>query len=202
MLLRVISYRLNLFAFVWLLLIATSFGWLFRYQSMPGEVTAAPSQWPSGVRIVPKQDCFNLVVFLHPRCPCSRATLNELSRTLARCPANFNVQVLVWKPSSAALDWTKTDIFHSAELLPSCSIHVDEDGRDAEQFGAATSGHMVLFGKSGELLFSGGITSLRGHEGANPASDALRSLLLQESTAFCSYPVYGCPFSPSNRSDS
>jgi hypothetical protein len=80
----------------------------------------------------------------------------------------------------------------------------DPDGEEAQRFGAATSGHVLLFDPAGELRFSGGITASRGHVGDNDGCDRLIRLLTAgvgaERPSGVGIPavsrqplVYGCP---------
>ncbi len=80
-------------------------------------------------------------------------------------------------------------------LIPrkSCSWS-SEDGDEARRFGAATSGHVMLYDAAGRLHFSGGITPARGHEGDSLGRDAVIDLIEAYRSAGrrCS-PVFGCP---------
>jgi len=71
---------------------------------------------------------------------------------------------------------------------------VDENGAEAQRFQSKTSGQTVLYAPSGELLFHGGITIARGHEGDNPGVDVIESLLQHKDAApvAASTPVFGC----------
>jgi hypothetical protein len=71
----------------------------------------------------------------------------------------------------------------------------DEGGVEAKRFGVATSGHVLLFDRAGRLLFSGGITPARGHEGDSLGRDALIERLAGTRTISgpATSPVFGCP---------
>ena len=89
--------------------------------------------------------------------------------------------------------WCKKDLWHSAAAIPGVQVLCDEEGREAQGLGAATSGQVVLYSPGGELLFSGGITVSRGHAGDNAGRDAVISCLtgLRADRTHC--PVFGCP---------
>ena len=55
-----------------------------------------------------------------------------------------------------------------------------------------TSGHALLFDRDGHLLFSGGITPARGHEGDNFGASAIAARLAGR-PAPAETPVFGCP---------
>jgi len=75
-------------------------------------------------------------------------------------------------------------------------VHVlrDEDGAEAARFGAATSGTVALY-RDGKLLFNGGITPARGHEGDSFGKERLVSLLTTGKADRNDAPVFGCSLS-------
>ena len=82
---------------------------------------------------------------------------------------------------------------------PSVTVVRDDDGREAQRFGAATSGQTFLYDSRGALEFSGGITSARGHAGDNAGRTALISLVDRLETSQRRTQVFGCPlFAPLN----
>lgn len=134
-----------------------------------------------------------LTLFIHPRCSCSRATIAELARVMEAAGDTTDAQVLFVQPPGNPDDWTRTELWKAAELIPGVQVGVDLDGRLAATFGATTSGHAVLDDGSGRPLFSGGITGARGHFGANASSDGLIDLLKTDRIAELQPPVFGCP---------
>ena len=67
----------------------------------------------------------------------------------------------------------------------------DAGGGESRRFGALTSGHVLLYGRDGRLLYNGGVTGGRGHEGAN-AGLSLAEKLLRSGGEPASQPIYGC----------
>lgn len=49
----------------------------------------------------------------------------------------------------------------------------DRDGAELSRFGFRTSGDTRLYAPDGALVFHGGITASRGHEGDNPGQSAV-----------------------------
>jgi hypothetical protein len=72
-------------------------------------------------------------------------------------------------------------------------LRVDDAGVEAARFGAATSGTVLLYDGSGHLLFNGGITESRGHEGFSAGREMLAHLLAQPGHEMKHTAVYGCP---------
>src|SRR5205823_1742118 len=95
-------------------------------------------------------------------------------------------------PRNAEPGWEKTDLYQRAAAMPGVKIAIDEDGREARLFRAATSGYTLLYDANGGLLFTGGITAARGHEGDSAGQQALFHLLSGRATKRIDTPVFGC----------
>jgi hypothetical protein len=131
-------------------------------------------------------------MFIHPQCPCSRASLNELATLLARCPGEVETQVMFFQPPNASEDWAHTDLWRSAEQIPGVITRLDPGGVEQERFGARASGEAFLYEPDGKLLFHGGITAGRGHAGDNAGRATLEAILLKQHQTEAETPVFGC----------
>jgi hypothetical protein len=178
---------------MWLLMIGTGVWFLKNYESNPGIAAAAPERWPAGSRLQRADGRATLVMLAHPRCPCTRASIGELSRLMTQAKGRVEAFVLFVKPSSVTDSWEQTDLLTSAEAIPGVTVVRDDAGHEAERFHAVTSGQTVLYDAQGRLLFSGGITSARGHAGDNTGRTAVVSLLTAGETGQRETPVFGCP---------
>lgn len=165
---------------------------LWRYASTPGGTIAAPRAWPDHAQIERDTVRPTLVMILHPRCPCSRASVAELSRLLARLRTQPKTIVMCVIPPHAPESFGDTSMIEQAIALPGTTLFMDRGGIEADRFRGSTSGYVLLFGTNGQLLFSGGITSARGHEGDNAGSDAIASLLGGTQSPTKVSPVFGC----------
>jgi len=163
-----------------------------RYDFTPGEVAKVPGDWPVDSRISPQPTTLNLVMAIHPRCPCSQAGLDELLLLLPKCRQPVRVHLLVFKPSNPTAGWEGRQVSEAAKQIPSASVETDVDGVEAERFGARTSGQTLLYGSDGRLLFNGGITPSRGAGGPNPALAALQARIDGETQEPVTTPVFGC----------
>ncbi len=132
-------------------------------------------------------------MFVHPRCPCSRASLDELDAIMNTEGEAAAATVVFLRPEGAASGWEQTDTWESAGRIPHATRVVDRGGREAARFGARTSGHVVLYDPDGRLEFSGGITGARGHAGDNVGRQMLLRLLAHASTDGSGHAVFGCP---------
>lgn len=180
---------------VWLAAVTLVFGSLGIYVSKPGLQSLPPSQWPLDSSLERSAEASTLLVFVHPECPCSRATLENLS-PIATNPS-LSV-VLVCIDDDSILATSSNDFASCRKQLDEWQKHtnvifvLDTDGSETRRFQATTSGHCLLFDRQGTLKFSGGVTSSRGHVGASAGLASLKSAL-NGHTEPETYPVFGCP---------
>jgi len=177
---------------LWLVAICAAFAWLMRYDAVPGSVGKVVHSWPSDTCLTRDETRLSLLVFAHPRCPCTRATLSELERILAMAEVDVDVCVCFYRPRDSAPDWHDSDIWDQAERLPGARVQLDLDGQEARRFGALTSGHVLLFARDGTVLFDGGVTPARGHGGPSQGGEALQALLRGVEVPVRQAAVYGC----------
>jgi hypothetical protein len=83
-------------------------------------------------------------------------------------------------------------LWRQAAAIPGVTVHSDDGGVETRRFHAETSGYTVLYDPRGNLLFQGGITSSRGHEGDNAGRTALESLVQGKVFSQVRTSVYGC----------
>lgn len=179
--------------FVWLLAASAGAIALLKYESTAGKIGRIPEHWPEGTSISLDRRHPTLLMFAHPKCPCTRASLEELNRILARCGETVTVRILFFKPSNPSAEWEQTASLHrTAAAIPGVEVMDDPDCALALKFGAETSGCVALYTPQGELLFRGGITGSRGHVGDNAGQTALVSLLEGRKTNLKQTDVYGC----------
>lgn len=178
---------------LWLSAAGVGIGFLWDYENTPGPAAAAPAHWPDGSRLRRSAEGATLVLLAHPHCPCTRASIGELSRLMAQAGGRVTAYVLFVKPRGFAVEWEKTDLWSSAGAIPGVRVVRDDEGVEALHFRAATSGQVALYDRAGSLLFSGGITSARGHAGDNAGRAAIVSLLDAGEAGLRETPVFGCP---------
>lgn len=166
---------------------------LLKYSGTPGAVGEPPRHWPATSQIQRDPQHATLIMVAHPRCPCTRASLGELARLMAQCQGRLTAYVILPIPAGAAGDWEQTDLWRSARIIPGVTALCDPGSVQARSFGVETSGHTLLYDTRGRLIFSGGITESRGHEGDNAGHSAIVDLLVQGSADISASPVFGCP---------
>lgn len=180
------------FGIVWTLTLAGGFTLLWEYKLQPGDAEGTPAAWPTASRIPRREDRATLVLFAHPHCPCTRASLAELARLMARFPDRLSADVVFLRPTEAGAAWNDTDLWRRASAIPGVTTVRDDDGVEAARFGASTSGATALYDWQGRLMFSGGITSARGHEGDSFGVQRISSLLRTGKADRRDAPVFGC----------
>jgi hypothetical protein len=165
------------------------------YEFTPAPIAKVRNQWPSDSRLELDRQRPTLVMFIHPHCPCSRASLTELSVLVAHCRDRAALQIVFVRPSGLPQQWEQSGLWKSALQIPGAVAACDPSGVEAERFQATASGESFLFAPDGRLLFHGGITPSRGHAGDNAGRAALTALIHQGRAKRSESAVYGCALS-------
>jgi hypothetical protein len=177
---------------LWALAIGTGFRVLVDYELQAGEPAVAPDQWPADISLRLDATRSNLVLFAHPQCPCSRASMTELAAILTRCPKELRATVCFFDPEGEPASWTHSSLWRTAAAIPGVEVVADRNARLAARFGSSTSGQVFLFDRDGHRIFSGGITGARGHEGENRGRNLVIALARGELCTVSATPVFGC----------
>lgn len=183
---------------LWLLVISVGSLALSRYKNTPSPEERAPSEWPVASRVRPAGRLPTLVLFAHPRCSCTQATVGELERLMAHSQGLVSTHVVFYRPAGSAPGWARGKLWDAAAAIPGVRVQDDEGGREALLFHAGTSGHAVLYDPSGHLSFDGGITAARGHAGDSAGLSALMSLLHRGAAEHPYTSVFGCSLTDPN----
>jgi hypothetical protein len=184
-------------AVAWLSIVALGMRALLEYQARPGDAAQAPARWPARSTLVRHPGAATLVLFAHPKCPCTRASLGELERSLAHAKKPIDAWIVLVLPRNADPSWAQSDLVLDADQIPHARVWVDRGGTEAHRFGAHTSGQVLLYDAAGKLCFAGGITPGRGHMGDNAGGDAVADLVggpmpLATRSDSSRTPVFGC----------
>jgi hypothetical protein len=178
---------------VWLALILAGFVILGRETYRPAPRAIIASTFPASPTLALDPQRYTLLVFVHPQCPCTEATLSNLDRLRTQAGGNLAVTIVFTIPPGAPPGWEKGRLWTAANHLTSVSILRDVNGVEARRFGVTTSGHVLVYTPQGLLLFSGGITPARGQEGDSPGGLAIIHLTKEHSPSDkVEKPVFGC----------
>jgi hypothetical protein len=181
-----------LFGFSWLILCLVGFGALNWYKLRPGPVGKIAQFWPQNIRIEPNSTYYNLVLFAHPKCSCTYASLVELQKIIAETKSKMKVSIFFYHPKGTNSDWTLGDSKKIAKKLPETQVYDDPGGENARRFGAMTSGQVMVYSPDGKLVFAGGITESRGHIGSNAGSRSIASVVNTGISIISSQRTLGC----------
>ena len=162
------------------------------YMSAPGAVGETPDAWPSGTGIERTPERWTIVLAAHPKCPCTRATAEQMIGPLRGSP-EADLVILSYVSPERADSPPEPGVAGRLAELPNARVVADPGARLAERFGAVTSGHVVAFAPDGSTAFSGGVTRSRGMSGPATGLASLHALLSDSTPPAAEACVYGCP---------
>jgi hypothetical protein len=187
------------FGVLWLGAIGAGGARLWTYKTTPGMTAPLQRGWPAASRI-PRDGARptlpTLIMMAHPNCPCTRASVGELANLMQRLRGRVTARVVFVVPRGAARSWTESDTWRTVQGMPGVTSWIDEGGLEAARFGARTSGQVFLFAANGRLLFSGGITPIRGHLGDSAGQERIVSLVTTGRADAATSRVFGCALGP------
>jgi hypothetical protein len=168
-----------------------------RSDFQPGILGPRQAHWPADTVLKPCPGKVTVLAFLHPRCGCTAATVGHLVAAMRPQPQACLIAVLFTPPEPApAEQWQDGEYAQALRAqVPGTRIVADPGGREAERFGAATSGTILVFDRQGQEIFRGGITNRRGGQEENAGLRLLVRALAEEplSQPHLTTPVFGCP---------
>lgn len=165
---------------------------LFRYQGTPGEPAQAPGQWPSQSLIKRETGVPTLLMFVHPSCECTESSLRELNRLIAPTRQPLDVYLVVSMAPGMNQEWVTLSTLKNLQHYPNVHTVIDGGQQETDRFGVKTSGDVLLYSPDGRLLFSGGITPSRAHEGSARGQRFLLEAI-QRGASSPQTQVFGCP---------
>lgn len=178
---------------LWFVCVLGAFGFVWRYKTAPGPRTVAPERWPHDSSLVLSATKPTLLVFAHPQCPCTRASIAELARLATRLGERAQIQIVLVRPPGTDPGFEDGTIAERAKAIPGARVIVDDGAKEADRFGAQTSGATLLYTSNGALAFSGGLTSARGHEGESPGQERILAVVKGEANPHVeTAPTFGC----------
>jgi hypothetical protein len=148
-----------LIGFGWVSAVLSGLVAVWRYEQSPGGRVDTPAEWPQASRVKLDSDRFTLLMFLHPRCDCSRASLRQLESILSDIPNQISAHVLFYKPLEESFAWAQTDIWRTAAVMRGVQLVIDNESFESETFGIVTAGQVVLYDPAVKLHFSGVIAA-------------------------------------------
>ena len=180
-------------ALAWLAAVLAGFVTLHAYEATPGPAGRSPEGWPASSRLAPSRGRADVLMALHPRCPCTIASLESLAEIVRESSGAATVRLLAYRPDGSPEGWGAAGIRRAAETVPGAIVVDDPGGVEARRFGLGTSGAIVAFDASGRTRFSGGPTSGRGVAERSAGGASLGEVLANRGPARADCQTYGCP---------
>ena len=179
----------------WIAAVAAGMFQVWNYEMTTGHIGGVAARWPVDSALPFESDRARLLLFAHPRCPCTRASIEELARLLTQCGDRPVAIVVFLQPDGVDVAWVRDALWRRSFEIPQVRAVIDPGGREQARFGVHTSGHVLLYDREGILVFSGGITAARGHEGANAGAAAIADWYRHGTADVSETPVFGCSLS-------
>lgn len=177
------------FTFLWAVTISFGFVELFSLAFTEGSVGKI-TRTPANTKLLRLEGRPQLLLFVHPKCSCSKATIVELRKLLLN-KEELSVKV-IFTDHPADYSWINGELWEEAKSIPGVEVLVDSGNAEAKLFDVQTSGHALLFDEEGVQVFSGGLTPSRGHEGMNAGSYFIENWLKKRSQATFVSKIFGC----------
>ena len=175
---------------LWFIALAVIYGKLAVYSQSPEGLGTPPMAAVANVSVHPEK--YTLAVYIHPKCPCTQATLYEVERLMTKVRDEVALSFYIFGASDAPSVWFEGTLDQLEQKFPDSLVIRDIDGEYSKSAGASVSGSTVLYTPDGVPVFWGGVTSGRGHSGDNLGSDSILSIARGLEPTRSEAPVYGC----------
>ena len=131
----------------------------------------------------------SVYLFINPACPCSRSSQINFERLrVSNRDWNFYL-VVVQRENYRASEIPGSLPFFDATTEATV---VNDPGEISESLAAHTSGQVIVVDDQMQILFNGGITPARGHQGDCRGMLLVQQILRGESRSVEKSPVFGC----------
>lgn len=161
----------------WGLWVGLGLATLADYERSGVVPTAAPTRWPEGSGLPPPDGRPQLVLFVHPLCPCSPASIETFAQLARGRAKNAGLTLAVVAPAGLPPERAESVARTWQEAIPGLRAFLDRSGTEAARFRAPVSGTTLLYGADGSLRFEGGLTPARGLRGPSRGIELLGDLL-------------------------
>lgn len=165
------------------------------YDGTPAPTAATKPDWPQKAALAPAEEGSTVLLFAHPACPCTGASLHNLRESLSRSNSPYKLYIVFSRPAAFPANEASRKLRQAAQAIPNVHIVEDKGALVAAQFGASASGECFLFDRNGKQLFHGGVTRARGHYGESSGQASLQSILTSGNSDSHKAPTFGCALS-------
>lgn len=178
----------------WLGCIAAVMHWGLHFQYQAPPLQPSQGQWPTSSQL-PRGNAGTIIMFLHPHCPCSKASLHELLMLDTKLRPGIAVSCVFCQAPEESADYIRsTGLWR--EVAKGANLHATIDsGAETSLFHPRISGEIFAYDAAGTLVYHGGITPSRGHVGDNLGAERLLARLNEDSAGTQPpdiFPAFGC----------
>jgi hypothetical protein len=146
--------------------------------------------WPDASPVPRNPGRATVLVAIHPRCPCTPATLIAVHELIRREPGRFDVVCLATHPIDAGDAWVHASNVEMAREIPGAVVVMDPEGDLAAAHGLRASGQVILYAADGKVVFDGGLTPGRGMVASG---EVVARLLDPTRSSLDRADAFGCP---------
>jgi len=180
---------------VWVVMVVFGFSVLTIYSlsagpTAVGGLVSLPTAQPLEPITIDRP--WHLLIGIHPKCPCSVSSIAELRKLMETNSDKMRCRALVFVPTSVPRDWADSASVAELRSIPGVMTEFDYGGNEMRSAGILTSGGTILYDRTDQILFHGGITPSRGHVGPNAGSDAITAIVEGRETLAMDTPIFGC----------
>lgn len=177
---------------IWMVFLGFGSWYLWSYENTPGATAHFSSHIPARHNVALDAERPTIIVFAHPHCPCSRASISELTKSLSQFQNKFRTKVYFYIPPGKDIQWAHSSLWEKTQRLPDTEVFIDPDGKIARAFEAKISGETFVLSPQDKILYHGGMTASRGHEGESAGSRGLADIARRGVASVVESPVFGC----------
>lgn len=171
---------------IWVMFVLIICGCLVGYSYIPGKQGHA--HVPQKTSLILSETSPTLLVFIHPKCTCSQATLEELGKLLPEIKGTKTFVVF----NVLDENWNESEHWETVKKLSGVTAVSDRNGIETKNFGVETSGHAILLDENRRIVFAGGLTAARGHTGESTGGEFIRSWHRKRGSETLISKVFGC----------
>ena len=132
--LKTINLKIAASLIIWTTILVSGQFYLSEYETRPGATAVSPVFISAGEMHKRAKNLLTLLIFAHPQCPCTHATLRELERLVAHCQGLIGIRVLFLQPANEPREWVETGLWQQASKIGDVSVETIGD-KDLECFG-------------------------------------------------------------------
>ena len=163
-----------------------------RYDATPAKAHYSKVDWPDS-RLTLGAKGYTIVLFAHPACPCTGASLHQLREASARAREPLTIYIVSSFPATFPRNQAIKSNERIAQEIRGASRVEDKGCKIAAAFRATTSGQCFVYDAAGKQVFQGGLTRARGHTGDSKGLESILALINAGSSTAERTPIFGCP---------